>query len=292
MDFTYGGLFPFLNIGTEYRIDRNAYYKGQKIYWNELIPYGGFSVPLNLSRGRWITQLVGGVNIAYHKDYFTGPYKDSIQNTSYTSLDPELFFSNQVQAARLQIYPSFAQTLLVLYNRAISNIQGNQFLVSANLFFPGLVSTHSLVIKGAIQQRDSLDQIRFSNNFPFSRGYSGENFYQMAGFGINYNFPLVYPDWGFANLIYFLRIRANVFYDYTAVPFYATNGPGVQSQYRSAGLEVYLDTKWWNELPLSFGIRYSRLLDPDYGGRGPNQWELILPLNILDKGYSSRLAGP
>jgi hypothetical protein len=30
--------------------------------------------------------------------------------------------------------------------------------------------------------------------------------------------------------------------------------------------------------------------EPDYGGRGPNQWELILPLNILDKGYSNRLA--
>ena len=58
----------------------------------------------------------------------------------------------------------------------------------------------------------------------------------MYGFGVNYNLPLFYPDWGFADLVYFLRIRANVFYDYTAVPYYATNGPGVQSQYRSAGI--------------------------------------------------------
>ena len=111
----------------------------------------------------------------------------------------------------------------------------------------------------------------------------------MYGFGINYNFPLLYPDWGFAELVYFLRIRANTFYDYTAVPSYATNGPGAQSQYRSFGIEIYLDTKWWNQLPLSFGIRYSRLLDQDYEGRGQNQWELILPLNILTQGYSNRL---
>jgi hypothetical protein len=143
-----------------------------------------------------------------------------------------------------------------------------------------------------VQQRDSLNQVRFTNSFPFSRGYSGENFYQMYGVGINYNLPLVYPDWGFAELVYFLRIRANAFYDYTAVPFYATNGPGVQSQYRSAGIEIYFDTKWWNQLALSFGIRYSHLLDPDYEGRGPNQWELILPLNILNNGYSNRLANP
>ena len=30
MDFTYGGLFPFLNIGAEYRIDRNGYYKAKR----------------------------------------------------------------------------------------------------------------------------------------------------------------------------------------------------------------------------------------------------------------------
>ena len=286
MDFTYGGLFPFINIGTEYIIDRNSYYGNQKIYWNEWLAYGGLSVPLNLSRGRWLTSLEGGSNLTFHQQYFQGSLKDSIKNTSYFSLDPQLQFTHQLQAGRLQIYPSFAQTLLVLYDRAITNISGNQILASANFYFPGLTATHSLLISAAIQQRDSLNQVRFTNNFPFARGYSGENFYQMYGLGINYNFPLLYPDWGFANIIYFLRVRANAYFDYTGVPFYATNGPGVQQQYRSAGIEIYFDTQWWNQLPLSFGIRYSRLLDPDYEGRGPNQWELILPLNILNKGYN------
>jgi hypothetical protein len=289
MNFTYGGLYPMINIGMEYRIDRNGYYHSQKIYWNELLTYTGLSIPLNLSRGRWLTSLEAGSNISYHQQYYRAPYKDSIQNNSYTSLDPQLIFIHRLQAGRMQIYPSFAQTLLLQYYTAITHISGNQFLASGSLYFPGLVSTHSLVIQGAVQQRDSLNQVRFSNSFPFAHGYSGENFYQMFGFGINYNFPLFYPDWGFANLLYILRIRANLFYDYTGVPYYYTNGPGVQSQYRSAGIEIYLDTKWWNQLPLSFGIRYSRLMDPDYGGRGPNQWELILPLNILDKGYSSHL---
>jgi hypothetical protein len=289
LDFTYGGLFPVINIGAEYILDRNGYYGSQKIYWNELLSYAGLSVPLNLSRGRWLTSLEAGSNITYHQQYFQGVYKDSIKNTSYFSLDPQLFFSHQLQTAQMQIYPSFAQTLLLQYDRAITNISGEQFLASGSFYFPGLTSTNSLVINLSLQQRDSLNQVRFTNSFPFSRGYSGENFYRMYGFGISYNLPLAYPDWGFANLVYFLRVRANVFYDYTGVPFYATNGPGVQSQYRSAGLEIYLDTKWWNQLPLSFGIRYSRLLDPDYEGRGPNQWEIILPLNVLNKGYSNHL---
>jgi hypothetical protein len=292
LDFTYGGLFPFINVGAEYRIDRNAFFRGQKIYWNELLPYFGISVPLNLSRGRWLTRLEGGANITYHQQYFKGLYKDSIANRPYFSLDPQLIFTHQLQAGRMQIYPSFAQTLLLQYNRAISNITGNQVLASGTLYFPGLTTTHSLVLRGSVQQRDSLNQVRFTNSFPFSRGYSGENFYRMYGFGINYNLPLAYPDWGFAELIYFLRIRANAFFDYTAVPYFATNGPGVQSQYRSAGIEIYFDTKWWNQLALSFGIRYSHLLDPDYEGRSANQWELILPLNILNNGYSNHLVNP
>jgi hypothetical protein len=290
MDFTYGGLFPFLNMGVEYRIDRSGYYHGQKVLFNELLPYAGFSVPLNFSRGRWITSLEAGSNISLHQPYFTGVYKDSIKNISYFSLDPQLFFRHQLQTARMQIYPSFAQTLLVQYNQALSNVTGNQFLASANLFFPGLLSTHSLVFNLAFQQHSSLNPALFSNSFPFAHGYTAVNFYKMYELGLNYNLPLVYPDWGFANLIYFLRIRANAFFNYTGVPYYARNGDNVQSQYRSTGIEIYLDTKWWNQLPLSFGIRYSRLLDPDYAGRGPNQWELILPLNILDKGYSNRMA--
>jgi len=52
---------------------------------------------------------------------------------------------------------------------------------------------------------------------------------------------------------------------------------------------MYFDTKWWNQLPISFGIRYSRLVDDNiFEVRGPNQWELILPLNILSQGYSAK----
>jgi len=288
----YGALFPYLNAGMEYRVDRSGYLRNaEKIYWNELQAYGGLSVPLNLSQGRWLTSLESGLSFTYHRNYFTGKYKDSLHLPGYSSLDPYISFSHQLQTARQQIYPSFAQVAWIQYDRAVSQLSGDQWLASGNFYFPGIVSTHSLEFRGAIQQRDSLDQIRFSNGFPFSRGYSGENFFRMYRLAVNYHFPIAYPDRGFGNILYFLRIRANVFYDYTGVPFYQTNGPAVQSAYRSCGLEIYFDTSWWNELPLTLGVRYSRLLDPDYEGRGPNQWELVLPLNLLAKGYSHRNTG-
>jgi hypothetical protein len=80
--------------------------------------------------------------------------------------------------------------------------------------------------------------------------------------------------------VYFLRVRANAFYDHT-------NGqllrPKVDFQLRTAGCEVFFDTKWWNEYPVSFGIRYSRLLDHELFRQSPNQWEFILPVNLLGR---------
>ncbi len=286
-DLIYGGLFPYLSLGSQWLIDRSGFLRnGQKIYWNEWQPTVGFSIPFTLSRGIWLRSVTAGMSLGYHKRFFRGPYKDSIISKGYASIDPYFQFVQQLQTAKSQIYPSFAQTILFQYRRSVSSLQGNQFLLGSSFFFPGLAPTHSLELRAALQQRDPLNQVRFSNGFPFSRGYSGENFFHMYRVAANYHFPLVYPDWGFGNIVFIQRIRANAFYDYTGVPASPINGPGVSRQYQSAGMELYFDSSWWNELPLTLGIRYSRLLDRDYEGRSPNQWELILPLNILSSSFS------
>jgi hypothetical protein len=51
--------------------------------------------------------------------------------------------------------------------------------------------------------------------------------------------------------------------------------------FRTAGVELFFDTKWWNQQDVSFGIRYSRLLDyQTLRLNQPNQWEFILPLSL------------
>lgn len=102
--------------------------------------------------------------------------------------------------------------------------------------------------------------------------------------GFNYHFPLCYPDVGFANIFYLLRIRAHIFYDDTKVNDFHTNGNAYNLEFRSAGTEIFFETKWWNQVGIDFGFRYSRLLDPDlYGNKSSNRWEIILPVNILNK---------
>jgi hypothetical protein len=102
---------------------------------------------------------------------------------------------------------------------------------------------------------------------------------------VNYHLPLFYPDLGLANIVYFLRVRANLFYDYSTVKSLRT---GISQPLRSAGTEIFFDTRWWNQQPVSFGIRYSRLFDASFFNSAnstlnPNQWEFVLPINLIPR---------
>ena len=84
--------------------------------------------------------------------------------------------------------------------------------------------------------------------------------------------------------MYLLRVRANLFYDDTEVQDFLVNGNEWRNSFKSTGTEITFDTKWWNQVYISFGIRYSYLLDNDLlENKGHNRWELILPVNILNK---------
>ena len=141
---------------------------------------------------------------------------------------------------------------------------------------------HNLVINLAHQQKNKTNVIDFSNDFPFARGYQAENLDNMNKAGVNYHFPIAYPDAGIANTLYFLRIRGNLFYDYTHVSDFYSSGRPFRETFRSTGAEVYFDTKLFNQGAVSFGFRYSYLIDPDiFGGSGRNRFEIIVPVTVF-----------
>jgi len=282
-DATYGGWFPFITAGVNYLIDRSTLFHQNLIHYNQIEPFAGFNIPLNLSSHRSFTNLNFGSKYVYSEGIFRGKYRDTL-HSSYSYLNNFLSFSHQVQTAQQQIYPRFAQSISFSYKNPLSQFKGSQFETDGNLYFPGIGRTHSLVFNAAYLKKDSLNQINFASGFPFSRGYQAVNFYQMYKWGVNYNLPLIYPDAGYANIFYLLRVRANLFYDDTHVKDFFSNGNLFKVEFRSTGTEITFDSKWWNEVNVSFGIRYSHLLDKDlYGGKGSNRWEIILPINILDQ---------
>lgn len=281
---TYGGLFPLISGSLQYTIDRRGLYRNKIVYWNEIEPQVGISIPLNLSKGRSLTRFNIGSRYIYNQTDFQGIYKDTFGRISYSYLSNNLYLSNQVQMARQQINPSFAQTLSLGFKNALTKIEGWQFVANGNLYLPGLMRTHSLQLNGGFLQKDTLRQIGYSSGFPFSRGYTSQNLSRMVKWGVNYHLPLFLPDAGIGDIVYFLRVRSNLFYDDTHIKHFLSGTRFIKAKFRSVGTEIYFDTKWWNAAEVSFGVRYSHLLDKDlFGTIKGNRWEIILPVNLFDQ---------
>ncbi|MEO6313497.1 MAG: hypothetical protein ABIU63_03890 [Chitinophagaceae bacterium] len=284
-NLTYGGLFPYINLGANYTFNRRDFFAANRpVYWNEGQVSAGVSVPLNLSKGRSRINLTVGSDYVFKTVTYQGVYKDSLGSSHLGYINGYVSFTHQLQQARQHIYPRFAQSLYLNYRNTIQSVEARQFLASGLFYFPGFAMTHNLVIGLAFQTRDTLNQYRYSNSFPFSRGYETPNLRNMYKWSVNYHLPLAYPDFGIGNIVYFQRVRANAFYDYTMGKVAYTNGFRINTKFRSVGAEIFFDTKWWNELPLNLGFRYSHLLDPDlFGATGATRFEFVLPVNLFQR---------
>lgn len=276
----YAALFPVIHGGASYTFDRSFRDTAQIIDWDEFNARIGMTVPVSFTKGSFFQDVALSGTFNTKQVYYKGISKLRFEDKRFNYTELGFSATSQQIKARQNIYPKFAQTLVVRYRRILNKYTANQFLINGAVYVPGFFVNHSIVVQAAYQQRDTMQQYTFPNSFPFSRGYSEIDFPRMWRVGINYHFPIVYPDIGFGNIVYLLRVRGNGFYDHVKTKSLRT---GLSFTFASAGGELYFDTKWWNQLPLSVGIRYSRLLNENFAGLSPNQWEIVLPVNLLSR---------
>jgi hypothetical protein len=284
--FTYAALYPWIRLGSVYTIDRAETRSNQRVFYNTWENSIGLQVPLNLTSGRFNRALTIGSDLVHNQRFYRGSWKDSVDNKAFNYVSSYISFSNQLQQARQQIYPHLAQTIYLNYTRAVTKVEGDQFVANANWYFPGFSRDHNIIINTAFHGRDTLYNVSFSTAFPFARGYVGLNVHRMFKLGANYHLALAYPDWGFGNIVYFTRIRSNLFYDFVRVQDYdyrRSPRPKVEADFRSYGTEIFFDTKWWNQHNVTFGFRYSRLQDLSQLNPSANVWEFIVPINLLGR---------
>lgn len=279
-DLLSGALFPYLSTGAAYTFNRSLYVNDTiQLYWREADWHAGVSLPLTFSRGLYGRGLTLGATYTYKQRIREARSKYVFRDQEFQYVTTYLSFVNQRIKARQQINSPFAQSLYLEYRTSVNNVPAHQFLGRFDLYLPGLAPTHSLVLQSAFQQRDTMLRYSFTDNFSYARGYNEPFYEHIYKLGANYHFPIVYPDWGFAHILYFMRIRGNVFYDYSSAYNFRTKR---DYRFASTGGEVYFDTKIGNELPFTFGLRYSHLLDPDPQDPGRKDYfQVILPLQQL-----------
>jgi hypothetical protein len=218
-----------------------------------------------------------GSDYVLNQTWLAHGLKDSSKQTN-SYLRHFISWAHYLPSARQHIYPKFGYTLSGAYRHLLDR-KGFQLIGNSQLFLPSF-SNHSIVLTGSWQETDT-NNIVFSNRFANSRGYDDYYFSRMWKAGANYHFPIAYPDIGFANIFYLQRLRGNLFFDFTKL--YSKNKRASRNL-RSIGGEIYFDSKLWNELPVSFGVRLSYLLDNGFttNDRKGNTWfEFILPLDLI-----------
>jgi hypothetical protein len=277
----FGGWLPLLSIGAEESFNRTVDTAiGKSIQFNSATVKAGVSVPLQFIGGRTNKFLNFGAGYNVEQYPYLGVGKNVFKNKAIDYVNGFFSFSNVGRMAKQHINPRWAQTFSFNYRDAFTYSESHKFVGHASFYFPGLFANHSLVINTAYQKRDTLPDL-FSNIFSYARGYQALSTRRMYKVGANYHFPVWYPDGGISGLVYFLRIRGNAFYDYNSAKA-RLNGVLTEIKSRSTGGEIYFDTKVWNSLPVTIGVRCSHLLDKDLiNPTVKNKWEIILPIGLI-----------
>jgi len=277
----FAGWFPQLSVGAEENFNRTidtAF--GKSVQFNSATLKAGVEIPLNFVGGRTNKYLDFGVQYKSEQYYYRGVTKNVFNNKAVNYGNYFFSFSNVSRLATQHINPRWAQSIAFTFRDAYNLVNSHKLVGGAALYFPGLFANHSIVVNGAYQKRDTLSDI-FSNTFSYARGYEALSTRQMYKVAFNYQFPLCYPDGGIPGIIYFQRIRLNTFYDYNNARA-RVNGVLTDIKNRSTGGELFFDTKVWNSLPVSFGVRWSHLLDVDLlNPTVKNKWEIVLPVNLI-----------
>lgn len=276
---TYGGIFPYINLGSEYIFNRQAYASKKLKQWNEWDNYIGLSVPLSWVSGRTYKSFSIASTYYYRSDFNTGATKNNFKELRFSYLAHGIYWAQQTQMAAKNIYPRLGFNINMQFRHALNLYNSWQGYGALNIMLPGITPSQSLVLSGVGQYAGSSDRI-FSNRVPYARGYAASDSAGVYSVRTNYHFALFYPDWGFANIFYLQRVRGNAFYDFTrSINKNNTSGSSIQS----TGVEFYFDTKWWNEYAITLGFRIGATLTPTPYSNRKLFFEFLLPTNLIPR---------
>lgn len=262
LNFSYGGLYPLIDLRGSYGERASTYQdqfdKKNFYHWRESTFDLGFRLPLNLSRGVYQTTLSWGAKASYtHVSDLTYIKDHDKNNGVFTPLTYRFSFFRGYQWVS-DLNPVWGQTAEIVFRHTPfkGDYHGRLFSAQTSLFFPGLFKRNSLHLEAAYEEQDP-GGYWFDSEILFPRGYSYQFHERIAKSGINYAFPLWYPDLNILSILYFKRFKANQFYDYGVV----WDGDN-DKFYRSFGTELTTDMNIFH-LPINcdLGVRYSYLLE-------------------------------
>ena len=229
-------------------------------HFNENVVGGSVAVPLSWLHGNFATSLRMSGGLSYR--HLSGAKAEgrAIPDRDFSTYDLGLSLSSIRRRARQNVGPRAGLSANVNYTQSLNGADNERIVATGTAYLPGLMPNHNIKIKAGYQKELLSNPYQFTDRFEYTRGYETPVNDDFTSLSVNYGLPLFYPDFGIAGIVYFKRVRANVFYDAGVGNIKKL---GQKTDYRSWGFEIIFDNRTFNLLSGSFGFRQSFLLEDD-----------------------------
>ncbi len=181
---------------------------------------GRLSLPMTVSSGSWYSTLTPAAEYYYTNGLIfkqiNSLHGELTRGVERLSLS--LRYSGQTRSALSEFQPRWGVAARIGYvvNPTNSDFQ-KLWTASLGGWLPGVVRPHSLRLRAGWQQAagnpDAPFMFRMKEIFPRGAGYDFSARQWLSG-SIDYQLPVWYPEGGITGIVYFKRVRLNLFADY------------------------------------------------------------------------------
>jgi hypothetical protein len=257
LSLSYQRWFPVIDLETRSGDRATAIFSGKSdsltVLQHENQIAVGIRVPLNLTTGPYRRTLQVGLKTSLRH---RRPYSDAVSGATQTLalLTYSFHFSRTHLTSPRDLVPPRGQILDLRYVDRLypGYTSGAYYAFSFSLYLPGFWRHHVLRADWRLEERRGLSFHPATR--PLPRGIiDAPAFSSVLSGAVNHIFPMGYPDLRLGGLIYWQRLKVNLFYDYTFGAF-----PDRRFHFlQSVGIELAADVNFLRfSLPVEPGIRF------------------------------------
>lgn len=279
--------YPILSLETS-RVNRNNYVpiyfeteendeitpnlETRNQNWTENNIGLGVRLPFNLTLGNFYNFVALNQNLRQH--WVNYDLKETGTDGSFASYELDFQMRFTLRQAYQHLYPRLGIFFQSNYQKSMGTTSNTShaFLINSRLYLPGIFKNHSFFAEIDHHSEPFIAQYKFLDNFRYPRGYGKLIHDQIRRIGLNYSFPICYPDLAIGPLFFIKRVKANFFYDHASVILNNTaiavltpltsvtfngNVPYAENMYESTGIELTFDVRTLRLVDFDLGVRFS-----------------------------------
>ena len=240
------------------------------------------SAPLDQQTGTYRLSFTPRLGVQHYQFGVDGGEQLLPGRERLTAVEGDVQLQWLLRQAPKHILPRGGFTLDAQYRRSADEIGDQQLAVNAGLLLPGVLRSHSVYLQARARFERATNDYQFPDFFRYARGTEKPLHDRAYGLSVDYHLPLLYPDVGFAGLVYVRRLRAAAWADYTSLEL-PERFTVRTDRMTSVGVDITVDATFFNVQDLPIGVRIPYVIEGDtFGfteeGLGDVQLLLVLPL--------------